>query len=207
MAPARVGSAGPCLQSARLGRVGASFHYCWTWLCLEEFGPCLGGGNTRRVGMATGLGEGEGGSVPGLAGAHSSLSPWSPLGGRGRWGPLEEVSLNASSALWLTFPHRTFEWYGLQQPAALFSACQLPGYPGEGQAGRWALGARRPLSPSASLGLSPSRLLPQLPRKALSLGRWRNGGKAFSKVREITGQGARMEGQPRLRSSVWWAPG
>lgn len=41
--------------------------------------------------MATGLGEGEGSSVPGLPRAHSSLSPWSPLGGGGAGGTQGEV--------------------------------------------------------------------------------------------------------------------
>lgn len=165
--------------------------------------------------MATGLGEGEGSPVPGLPRAHSSLSPWSPLGGRGRWGT-QGGGLNASSALWLSpSPIRRLNGMVCSSQRPLFSACQLPGYPGEGpaeggeQAGRWALGTRRPLSPPASLGLSPSRLLPQLPRKVLSLRRRRNGGKAFSKVREITGQEAEDGGTAKavLLSMVGpWVP-
>lgn len=105
----------------------------------KSLGPALGEGTAKRVGMATGLGSGRGEPCRGvqlLPKPSRGLTPACLLGallaGRAEaWGRRGQGF--PASAETLTFPHRVFEWYGRQPAGLLFSACQPPGYPGEGR--------------------------------------------------------------------------
>ena len=150
-----------------------------TQLCLEGFGPCLGRGGSQegRDGNWAGKRErralqrsGELLSLP--TGPHSSLFPWRLLLGWGTVGGRRgRVSLPLYPGL-SPSPAGPLNGMVEGQPAGLlFSACQPPGYRGEGLQATQREGNRQrdgPWQPPDPPPL-PSRPLPQLPRKAPSL--------------------------------------
>lgn len=100
--------------------------FVWT-----NWGPALGEGTAKRVGMATGLCRGAWAlpSPPTVSLQPVSLEPSQGPG----WRRLESHGDHfTASAAALTFPHPLFEWYGLQPAIQCLPASRLPGSGDEG---------------------------------------------------------------------------
>lgn len=146
-------------------------------------GPALGEGTVKRVGMATGLGRERGelcswAGLPTVALQPVSLEPSEGQGGGTVGTRGLGVCAGGNHCLCgpraLTFPCWTFEWYGgVAASRLLCSACQPPGYRGEGLQAEQGGGMGRNAtpnpqlpglsSPPLSLGPSPSGFSLSLP--------------------------------------------